>query len=90
MSGRTGHSQGPSEEFKDCLRVATVASTFLECFKVAGNGFLDQTLLLIYLSLTYVSTFWKISEDKGKEGKEIKIAFIELLQRVQSHSSYNA
>lgn len=64
VSQRTGHSQGLSEEFKSCLRVAIVADTFLECYKGASNGFLGQKLLFIYLSLTYLSTSWTISEDK--------------------------
>ena len=64
MSQRTGHCQGLFEEFKSCLRFAIAADTFLECYKGASNGFLGQILLFIYLSLTYLSTSWKISEDK--------------------------
>lgn len=76
-SKRTGPCQGPSKESEDWPGVSTTANTFLEGLTGAGNSFSDHTLCL---SLIYSSTFWEISEEKGKERKKIEITFIKLLE----------
>lgn len=47
------------------------------------------TTHFVCLSLTYISTLWKISEDKGEERKKIEITFIKFLEYVWSYNSYS-